>query len=225
MPRISVVIPVLNEERTIGSTLDAIAAAGVFEVIVVDGGSSDRTRQIVAGREVKLLEAARGRGPQMHAGAKAAQGEILWFLHADTLPPSGSGLAVAASVAEHAWVGGNCRVRWDGGSAAARWLTAVYPYLSYLGLIYGDSGIFVTAEAYRVAGGFRAIPLFEDLDLLRRLRSLGHFGRIDCELVTSSRRFEGRNFALVFAHWTLLQVLYWLGADPEWLARWYAQRR
>jgi hypothetical protein len=113
----------------------------------------------------------------------------------------------------------------DGPSRAARQLTAIYPLLRIFGLCYGDSGIFVRWDVYHQIGGFRSLPLFEDLDVLRRLRRVGRFVHLDCRIVTSSRRFEQRNFALVWLHWTMLQLLYWCGVSPSWLSRWYPHAR
>ncbi|MGH9640720.1 MAG: TIGR04283 family arsenosugar biosynthesis glycosyltransferase, partial [Bryobacteraceae bacterium] len=90
-----------------------------------------------------------------------------------------------------------------------------------LGLCYGDSGIFIRREVYQRIGGFRPLALFEDLDLLRRMRRAGRFVHLRSRIVTSSRRFEQRNFALVWLHWTSLQLLYWCGVSPRWLAARY----
>jgi hypothetical protein len=118
--------------------------------------------------------------------------------------------------------GGHFAVRFSGPSRSARTMTRLYPWLRALGLCYGDSGIFVRREIYEAVGGFRPMPLFEDIDLVRRLRRRGRFRRLQCRLTTSARRFEHRNLACVFAQWTGLQILYWLGVSPSWLARHYA---
>lgn len=104
-------------------------------------------------------------------------------------------------------------------------MTAIYPALRLLNLCYGDSGIFIRRDVYDRIGGFRPLALFEDLDLLRRLRKAGRFVHLPCKIKTSSRRFEQRNFALVWLHWTTLQVLYWCGVSPNRLARWYRHIR
>jgi GT2 family glycosyltransferase len=92
-------------------------------------------------------------------------------------------------------------------------------------LCYGDSAIFVRARVYREAGGFKPFPIFEDLDLVRRLRARGRLVHLSAQVVTSSRRFEGRSFARTFARWSFLQALYWLGVSPHTLDRLYAPVR
>jgi rSAM/selenodomain-associated transferase 2 len=223
---LSVVIPTLNESGAIESTLAAVGRLrAVGEVIVVDGGSSDSTAELARGAGARVLSAARGRGPQLHAGACAARGEVLWFLHADTRPPEDGAEEIAEALRDPGVVGGHFAISFDGPRRAARFLTWLYPYLGWLGLCYGDSGIFVRRADYEAVGGFRPFPLFEDLDLLRRLRKRGRVARLAGAVVTSSRRFEGRSFVLTFAWWTLLQVLYWLGVSPHTLGRLYAHVR
>lgn len=223
---ISIVVPTLNEETEIGITIDALERlSGEKDLIVVDGGSEDRTAEIAAGRGVQVLHSERGRGPQMHMGAMATAGDVLWFVHADTIPPENALRQIENAVCDPGVVAGNFGLTFDGGSLAARLLTAIYPLLRFLGLCYGDSGIFIRRSVYEEIGGFRRLALFEDLDLLRRLRGKGRFARLECRIATSSRRFEERNFALMWLHWTTLQILYWLGCPPNWLARWYGHVR
>ena len=223
---LSVIIPALDESRSIGATLAALArgAEGV-EVIVVDGGSRDGTVELVRSRGVKLIESERGRGRQLDAGARVASGRALWFLHADTLPTAGFADAIEKALGDPSVVAGNFDVYFDGGSRAARFLRWLYPQLRKLGLCYGDSGIFVRRESYERAGGFRDFPIFEDLDLVSRLKKVGRVAHLRARVKTSSRRFEGRSFALTFARWSFLQALYWLGVSPHTLARMYAHVR
>lgn len=202
-----------------------MGAQGGVEVIVVDGGSVDGTAEIVRGRGARLVTSGRGRGAQMHAGACAARGSALWFLHADTRASAGCAEAVAGALRDPEVVAGNFSVRFDGYARAARFLTWLYPRLRLLGLCYGDSGIFVRRDAYTSVGGFRPFPIFEDLDLVRRLRKTGRVVYLPDIVTTSSRRFEGRSFALTFARWAFLQVLYWLGVHPRTLGRMYAPVR
>jgi rSAM/selenodomain-associated transferase 2 len=226
MPRLSVIIPALDEARSIGAALDALKLLGEgVEVLVVDGGSADGTDEMARARGARVVKAERGRGAQMHAGALAAKGDAFWFLHADTLAPADAAARIADALRDPRVVGGNFHVRFDGARRAARFLTWLYPQLRRLGLCYGDSAIFVRRAAYERAGGFKPFPIFEDLDLLRALRRTGRLVHLDSTVVTSSRRFEGRSFALTFARWSVLQALYWLGVHPRTLGRLYYQQR
>jgi rSAM/selenodomain-associated transferase 2 len=223
---ISVVIPALDEAALIGATLDDLALISPrVECIVVDGGSRDDTVAIARERGVHVVHASPGRGTQMAVGAREATGDVLWFLHADTRPPTGAVASITRALADERAVGGNFNLIFDGDSRAARFLTWLYPRLRWLGLCYGDSAFFVRRDVYDAVGGFRPLPIFEDLDLLRRLKRAGRFVRADDTVVTSSRRFASRSFALTFARWASLQALYWLGVSPNRLGTFYAHIR
>jgi rSAM/selenodomain-associated transferase 2 len=224
--RVSIIVPTLNEQTRISTTLrKLLQLAGGKEIAVVDGGSKDRTLELARAEGVRTINAPRGRGPQMHAGVMETTGDVLWFVHADTIPPSQALEDIRTALADPEVVGGNFGLLFDGPSRAARQLTAIYPSLRRLGLCYGDSGMFVRREVYEKIGGFRQLPLFEDLDLLRRLRRAGRFVHLPQRIVTSSRRFENENFIVVWLQWTALQVLYWCGISPHILARWYRHMR
>jgi rSAM/selenodomain-associated transferase 2 len=224
--RVSIIVPTLNEEAHIAENIRNLQQlSGEKEIIVVDGGSTDQTITLASGQSVRVLEARPGRGPQMHAGALASSGDILWFVHADTIPSLHALEAIRNNLKKDSVVGGNFGLLFDGPSRAAKRLTAIYPLLRILGLCYGDSGIFVRREVYFQIGGFGPQALFEDLDLLRRLRRVGKFIHLSSRIVASSRRFEQRNFALVWMHWTTLQLLYWCRVSPNWLSRWYPHVR
>jgi rSAM/selenodomain-associated transferase 2 len=228
-PAISVIIPTLDEAHSLGATLQAVARTGRgvrVEIIVVDGGSADATQEIAHAHGARLILSARGRGAQMHAGATVARGDVLWFLHADTIPPPRAPAQMLDALRrDPEIVGGNFAISFDGTRLAARFLTWLYPQLRKLGLCYGDSAIFVRASVYREVGGFRPFPIFEDLDLVRRIRRRGRLVHLGARVVTSSRRFEGRSFACTFARWSFLQTLYWLGVSPHTLNRLYAPVR
>ena len=223
--RISVIIPTLNEEIALPRLLRALQRLDdSIEIIVADGGSHDGTCA-AATCVSRLVSTARGRGAQQAAGANLATGEVLWFLHADCDPAIDSLAAIRHALADPAVIGGNFTLRFSGESRSARTLGWIYPLLRPLGLCYGDSGIFVRRHVYEQVGGFQQYPIFEDVDLVRRLRPAGRFARLPSVLTASCRRFEHRNFLGMFAQWTGLQVLYWLGASPHWLARRYAPIR
>lgn len=226
-PALSVIIPTLNEAQSIRAAVKSLAQVrGNIEVIVVDGGSGDLTPEFAHQDGARVIISERGRGFQMHSGARAARGEVLLFLHADTTVPPDAAERIAEALARDASaIGGNFDIRFDGEKRAARFLTWLYPKLGKLGLCYGDSGIFVRASTYDQVGGFKAFPIFEDLDLVRRLRKRGRMVHLPIAVVTSSRRFEGRSFALTFARWSILQGLYWAGVHPRVLSQLYAPIR
>jgi rSAM/selenodomain-associated transferase 2 len=218
--RVSVIIPALNEEACLERTLHAVRALDPWELIVADGGSTDATVTI-ASTAAHVVHAPRGRGAQQRAAASVATGDVLWFLHADTVPHEASLDAIRSCLGDERTAGGNFSLCFDGGARSAQQLTRIYPWLRLLGLCYGDSGIFVRRSVYLEAGEFQPYPLFEDVDLVRRIRRLGQFRTLPETLTTSSRRFEHRNFALMFTEWTALQILFWAGVSPYFLARMY----
>jgi rSAM/selenodomain-associated transferase 2 len=226
-PSVSIIIPTFNEASCIQRTLDAIdRVQGNVEVILVDGGSDDSTTEIARRAGARVIEGDRGRGIQMHSGALMARGRALLFLHADTIVPREAVTLIENSLSDDALtVGGNFEIRFDGDSKAARFMTWLYPRLGQLGLYYGDSGIFVRADAYEQVGGFKPFPIFEDLDFVRRLRKKGRMKHLPIAVVTSSRRFENRKFVFTFLRWSMLQVLYWLGVSPIKLGRFYGPGR
>ena len=221
--KLSIIIPTYNEAESIGVTLERLALMrGDFEIIVVDGGSADATVDVARERKVKVIVSdERGRGTQMHAGAYAANGDVLWFLHADTLPPRDAVERIIAALDDEEIVGGNCVISFDGESRAAQFMTWLYPRLRRIGLCYGDSAIFVRRDVYQRVGGFQTYPIFEDLDFVWRVRRTGEMIYLPVTVVTSSRRFENRNFPVVFARWAWLQILFWCGVSPHRLGGWY----
>jgi rSAM/selenodomain-associated transferase 2 len=224
---ISVVIPTFNEEFALEKNLNALSRLqNIAEVIVVDGGSTDRTCEIAENfKELKSLKLIRygkqNRGAQLHEGAQNAAHEILWFLHADTRPVQGCGRQIKAHMHYREVVGGNFELIFAGTNRWAKFMTWLYPYLRSLGLIYGDSAIFVRRDIYDEIGGFRPLPIFEDLDLVQRIKRAGSFVHINLAVTTSSRRFENRSFILTFLRWSFFQILYWIGFPPRLLARIY----
>ena len=225
-PVVSIIIPTLNEEFSIGQTLDAVKGFEEnIEVIVVDGGSDDATLVIAGNYNVKILRVRRGRGRQLQVGANHATGEILWFLHADTIPAPDCIRQMKRCLQNENVVGGNLTIRFDGERLAAKFLTWLYPNLRKIGLIYGDSAIFVRRDIYERIGGFASFPIFEDLDFIQKLKRAGEIITLPAFVTTSSRRFENKSFVLTFLRWTILQTLYWLGVSPETLLKIYFPKK
>ena len=225
---VSVIVPTWNEAERIGALLDVLAAETTpHEIIVADGGSPDGTARLAERRGARVLTAPRGRGPQLKAGAEAAAGDVLLFLHADTvLSPGSLAALVAALSADSAAIGGNFRVLFDGGDRFSRWQTAWYARIRQLGLYYGDSGMFLRRSAYDRLGGIKALPLMEDYDLNRRMERLGPtLCLTDVPLTTSSRKFRGRHPVAVVWQWVATHALYHLGVSPKRLERWYYRSR
>ncbi|MBK7705835.1 MAG: TIGR04283 family arsenosugar biosynthesis glycosyltransferase [Acidobacteria bacterium] len=224
---VSVIIPTFNEELTIRKTLDAVTRlVNVDEIIIVDGGSSDETvaiiEQATPSKPLKLINLGiANRGLQMHEGTKHAAHEIYWFLHADTRPVQGSARMIKQRLRYDEIVGGSFAIIFDGGSRWAKFLTWLYPHLRSIGLVYGDSAMFVRRSTYEEVGGFRDYPLFEDVDLYKRLRKKGTFDFIPLPATTSSRRFQNDSFIWTFSKWSLFQGLYWIGVPTRVLAKRY----
>jgi rSAM/selenodomain-associated transferase 2 len=222
---VSIIVPTLNEATTmrdLAASLDRLR--GEFEVIVCDGGSADATVGMALQCGLRVIEAPRGRGSQMNAGAKLAKGETLLFLHSDTRLPEDALERVGDALDDEMVCGGNFSLIFGGDTREAWLLTRISPLLRLGGMLYGDSAIFVRRGVFESLGGYREYPIFEDCDLYRRMRRLGKFVRLNACATTSSRRFEGR-FIRTFALWSLMQMLYWLGVNPNLLNRLYKPLR
>lgn len=222
---ISVIVPALDEGAGIGCTLAALAPlrARGHEIIVVDGGSEDDTRARAIALADRVIEARRGRARQMNAGARAARGEVLLFLHADTLLPPYGDQAVLATLASgtHPW--GRFDVRIDSRSPVLAVVGACMNLRSRLtGIATGDQAIFARRDAFWRAGGFPEIALMEDVAFSARMKRLARPACLREHVRTSDRRWR-RHGALqtVLLMWRL-RLAYFLGADPEDLARRYA---
>jgi len=222
-PRVSIVVPALDEAAGIGASLAALQAfrAAGAELIVVDGGSRDATRAIAAPLADRLLEAPRGRASQMNAGAAEARSDVLLFLHADTLLPPDALEAIAAALAAgREW--GRFDVTIAGGGALLSLVAAMMNARSRLtGIATGDQAIFARREAFERAGRFPAIALMEDVALSRALKRISRPACLRERVVTSARRWRrhGTVRTIVLMWW--LRLAYALGADPGALARRY----
>lgn len=218
---ISVVIPALNEEALVSEAIASVAREAA-EVIVADGGSTDRTRERARATGALVVESPRGRGAQLHAGAGAARGDWLLFLHADTRLGPGWSSAVEALPA--ATPGGAFRFAVDSPRPAFRLIElGAWLRCRLFSLPYGDQALFARREAYERAGGFRPLPLMEDVDFVRRLGRQGRLALLPHRALTSPRRWQARGGILrgTLTNWRVL-ALYALGRSPESLAHIYS---
>lgn len=225
---ISVIIPTLNEAHRLPSLLAHLRNESAdIEIIVVDGGSQDETCAVAKAANARVLTSARGRGQQLQAGAEAASGDVLWFLHADTTYPSGGLRRIERILSDSpATIGGNFRLLFDGRDAFSRWLNGFYRWIREHGVYYGDSAVFVRREIYLALGGIRPIALMEDYDFNRRMEKAGRTCCIDDPpLITSSRRFADRRPAAIVWGWVKIHLLFYLGVSPDRLARLYDSQR
>jgi rSAM/selenodomain-associated transferase 2 len=226
--RVSVVIPVLDEEARIGSQLESLSLLPVHEAIVVDGGSRDATVALArAAGTARLLVAPRGRASQMNAGARAATGDVLLFLHADVRLPDDAVHRVEEALADSRIVAGAFRT-WTVVEGRRSWLAPLLHLADlrsrYSPLPYGDQALFVRAEAFWKAGGFPEQPLMEDLELSRRLRRLGRIRVVDSRVTVSGRRFLARPVFYTFAV-NVFPALYAAGVSAVTLKRFYGDPR
>jgi rSAM/selenodomain-associated transferase 2 len=222
--RISVIIPALNEADGIAAALQRLQPlrARGHEVLVVDGGSTDATAARAADLCDRLLQAARGRARQMNAGARAAGGDVLWFLHADTLVPADADAVLLEALARRAW--GRFDVRLSGTQPLLRVVEALMNLRSRItGIATGDQGLFVRRQAFERVGGFPDIPLMEDIALSRALRRHGAPACLRARLVTSSRRWERHGVLRTILLMWWLRFDYWRGVPPARLAARYRQ--
>lgn len=227
-PLVSVIVPVVDEERALPGLLDHLAALpGRFETIVVDGGSADRGPALAREHRSRprLVHAARGRGRQMNAGARAARGDVLVFLHADTRLPRGAHAALAAALRDPGVVGGNFALRFDGDGRFARAVTAYYALRRALGTWYGDSATWVRAGAFHALGGYADHPVMEDYDLVKRLRRRGRTVCLPGPVVTSARRWERLGVVRTLLAWVSIRLLFEAGVPPARLAALYRDAR
>jgi rSAM/selenodomain-associated transferase 2 len=224
---LSIVVPALDEAANLERLLPHTAArCPGAEIIVVDGGSADATRDVVARHPAaRWVESARGRARQMNAGAGVARGDALLFLHADSLLPDGAEVAITRALRDSAVVGGRFDVRFSSPRWPFRMIAALMNRRSRLTRIStGDQGIFVRRAAFDALGGYSDIPLMEDVELSARLRRLGAIACLDDHITTSSRKWEREGILRTIVLMWTLRLLYFCGADPARLHRWYYGR-
>lgn len=189
-PRLSIIIPVLNDASALSSLLVSLQGVrDTVEIIVIDGGSSDASCEIAERYAHRLLHTAPGRATQMQAGAEVSSGTWLWFVHADSVLSS-SLLADMQQLPDH-WQWGRCDVQFDDSRAVFSMIALFMNWRSRLtGICTGDQGIFVRRELFSEVGGYASLPLMEDVDLSARLKHKARVHRPATPLVTSARRWQ-----------------------------------
>jgi rSAM/selenodomain-associated transferase 2 len=226
--RLSVVVPALDEALHLGATLAALAPARArgAEVLVVDGGSSDETVALARPLADRVLHSPRGRAVQLNAGAAAAQGEILLFLHADSILPPAFDRAIEAAVAGRAWAWGRFDVRIDGGPRVLALVARMMNLRSRVTAIAtGDHALFATRALFERAGRFPVQPLMEDIAFCRHAKRIAAPIRLREPVLTSGRRWARHGVVRTILLMWRLRLAYFLGADPARLAARYRDVR
>ncbi|MGQ0792877.1 MAG: TIGR04283 family arsenosugar biosynthesis glycosyltransferase [Deltaproteobacteria bacterium] len=223
--KISVVIPTYNESLRIAQTVACVKSlAGDFEIIIVDGQSSDGTAQIARSLGVRVIESERGRGEQMNRGAELATGEVLLFLHADTRLPYGASALIENALADGRVAGGCFRLSFDASHPGLR----LFSYLSRFSFPLfhcGDAAYFVRRAAFEDLGCFRPYPIMEDVDFWFRMWRGHRTVIISNPVVTSARRFLAHGVMRAQSLNILLVLLYLIGVSPYQLKRFYPEVR
>ena len=222
-PRLSIIIPVLDEAAGIVDLLQSLQDFRRLgtEIIVVDGCSSDDTAQLAAPHVDQMVNAPRGRGCQMNTGAAVANGHVLLFLHADTRLPAAAAMLITGAIDQGAtW--GRFDIKIEGQTTGLGLVAFMMNWRSRLtGIATGDQAIFVTKTAFTATGGFADIPLMEDIDFSRRMRALARPACLSEKVVTSGRRWEKHGVLRTIVTMWRLRLRYFLGANPNQLAREY----
>jgi len=225
-PRISIIIPTLNEAANLSSTLASTQNVSNAEVIVVDGGSTDETVKVARSWATKVLTIAPSRARQMNAGAAQATGDVLLFLHGDTRLPRGFDNYVRKILARPNTAAGAFQLRIDGQLPGLRIAERMVNLRSRrLQFPYGDQAIFLRADLFREMGGFPDMPVMEDFELIRRLRRRGRIVIASVPILTSARRWENLGIIRTTLINYAIPLAYYLGASPSLLARWYQRKR
>lgn len=227
--KLSVIIPVLNEQAHLPPTVAALKAQdSQAEIIVVDGGSSDGTREwLAAQKDIVVLASTRGRGRQLNAGAKAATGDVLLFLHGDCVLPTNALALVQQALLPPQISGGAFLIRFAETQPRSLGIIAkgINARTRVTKTATGDQGIFVRRALYDKLGGFADWPLFEDVDFVTRLKRHGEFVILHERITISARRYLAhgpwRTTFLMYA----LRIGYWFGLPPTKLSQWFQDVR
>lgn len=223
IPSVSIIVPMLNEIEQLPDLFEQLRfwQDRGCEVIIVDGGSQDGSAAAATHAGFRVIEAEPGRGRQMNAGARAACGDALLFLHADTRLPDDADRAVTHALTQ-GQIWGRFDLRIEGRPLMLKLVSAMVNLRSrYSGIATGDQAIFVRRAIFAALGGFVEQPLMEDIELSGRLKALAPPACLSARVTTSGRRWETRGvWRTIFLMWRL-RLAYWQGVPPEVLAREY----
>ena len=225
-PKISIIIPTLNEEKNIEACLASCRTSPNTETIVVDGESRDRTAQIARSLGARVIVSSPGRSRQMNRGAREASAELLLFLHADTRLPAGFADSVSEVLSRPGTVAGAFLFRLDARSPCLSFIQRVANWRSRrFQLPYGDQAIFLKKVIFEEMGGYPEMPIMEDYEFIRRLKRKGRIYTVPLPAVTSARRWmEVGVWKTTLLNWAIV-IAYSLGVSPATLARWYRKKR
>lgn len=221
LQRLSVIIPTYNEEKTIGHTLDRVHRGSVWEVIVVDGRSTDQTREIASRHDATVVESLPGRARQLTLGASVATGDTLLFLHADTSLPLGFEDYIFNTLNTAGVSAGAFRLLIDAKGFSFRLIEKIVNLRSRIRQMpYGDQAIFVPANVFHEVDGYPDIPIMEDYAIIRRLRRLGRIEIAPANVITSARRWINQGVWRTTLSNQICIAAYRLGVSPDRIARW-----
>lgn len=222
--RISVVVPSWRDAENLEKLLPGLSRRdGIAEAIVVDASGDGKAQQIALSSGATFLASSKpNRGEQMNLGAAAASGDVIVFLHSDTNLEDAHLAAIQTALADPEIIGGAFFRKFDGRHPRLMWLESVARFLtSHGGTLYGDQSVFIRREAFMQLGGFAKIPLMEDVEFSRRLRSAGKIAVLDPPVQSSARRHLRKGAWRTSIQNGLFIVLYKLGVSPHTLHRWY----
>lgn len=221
---ISIIIPTLNEENNLDNLLTSLQAYQSVEIIVADGGSTDRTVNIARNHAVQVVTSSAGRGSQQNEGAKYASGSILVFLHCDTTLPDGFPHMIHTVLNQPGTAGGAFRLKLNANNSRYRFIEwGANVRTRFLGLPYGDQALFMQKKIFDLAGGFPDFPLLEDLVLVRRLQHLGKIRITRASVITSARRWQRLGVIKTTLINQAILAGYLIGIKPETLSRLYSR--
>ena len=223
---ISIIIPTLNEADNIHEAIISSQIGSHIEIIIVDGGSQDQTLLIAKSLNVQVIISPLGRANQMNAGAMAASGEILLFLHADTRLPTNFEQMIRTTLAKPGIVAGAFALRINAPDWGLRLVEFGVKWRSHLWQMpYGDQGIFLTKDVFQQVGNFPKMPIMEDFELMRKLKTLGKIYLLPTPVITSPRRWLKKGIIQTTLWNQIIVIAYLLGISPHRIRNWYSSSK